>query len=325
MINNPGPGKLIALEGLDGAGTTTQMGRLAEYLYRYQNISAWTTREPSEGPVGAQIRAALTKRLSMKKNALVALFAADRLDHLYSKNGVIDRLKQGQWVIMDRYYLSSFAYQALDMNHDEKGWLYKLHDYCIQPDITFFIDVPVKVSLTRIALNRGFHFELFETEDQLQRVRDQYHRAISGLRKNGENIHIIPGTQPAKDVQKNLVKRLKIFLSPDFLNQKEEERIWKWNVLRNIRQRAEEEINLTYVGSKDIPPLRLLTKPGGHQGLYQLVFLDNLATKYHVMAYFMKGKKSISSISVRAAAAGHKIQPKLEKICQAEFKPRLFP
>lgn len=325
MINNPGPGKLIVLEGLDGAGTTTQMGRLADYLYKHQNISAWTTREPSEGPAGAQIRAALTKRLSMEKNALVALFAADRLDHLYSKGGVIDRLKQGQWVIMDRYYLSSFAYQALDMNHEEKAWLYKLHQYCIQPDITFFIDVPEKISMERIALNRGFHFELFETEDQLKRVREQYHRAIEGLRRTGENIHIIPGTQTVIDVQKNLTRRIKIFLSPDFLDQKEEKRIWKWNILRNIRQLAEENLELTYVGSKDIPPTHAPKgEYGGHQGMHQLVFLDDIATEYHVLAYFQKGQKSILNITVQTGAKGHGIQPKLEKICQYVLKSSTY-
>jgi len=329
MISNPGPGKLIVLEGLDGAGTTTQMGHMAEYFYKYHNISAWTTREPSEGPIGAQIRAALTKRLSVKKNVLVALFAADRLEHLYSKNGVIDRLTQGQWVIMDRYYLSSFAYQAMDMEHDEKVWLYKLHDYCIQPDITFFIDVPEKISLERIALNRGFHFELFETEDLLRKVRGQYLKAIKGLRKTGENIHILPGTQTVKDVEKNIRDRLKFLLEAEYLDQREEGRIWKWDFLKRIRQRAEEEIGLMYVGSKDIPAARA-TQPndkgfmGGHQGIYQLVFLDEFATEYKVLAYFKKGQKTFSSINVNTKAEGHEIKPKLNEICQSEFQLRLF-
>ncbi len=62
--------------------------------------------------------------------------------------------------------------------------------------------------------------------------------------------------------------------------------------------------------------------------MYQLVFLDDLATKYHVMAYFREGKASFSSIKAQSGAKGHEKLPKLVQICQSPFgsakAPRLF-
>src|SRR5688500_15875611 len=81
-------GAFIVLEGLDGAGTTTQLGRLAEAL-RARGQRVHTTCEPSTGPIGALIRQALTGRLGLPGGrgplddaTLALLFAADRTDHL---------------------------------------------------------------------------------------------------------------------------------------------------------------------------------------------------------------------------------------------------
>jgi dTMP kinase len=319
MIPNSGPGKLIVLEGLDGAGTTSQTRLLADTL-RTKNIRVWTTREPSEGPVGAQIRAVLARRLSMGKNTLAALFTSDRLDHLYSAGGVKERLEQNEWVIMDRYYLSSFAYQALNMDEDEKRWLLWMHQHCIQPDLTIFVDVQAETSMARIAVNRGFHFELFETQDKLIAIREQYLKAITGLRKSGEVIHVIPGEPPSKTVHKNIWKRVETrFLDGSLLSSAEELKLLARRDLHIIRQDAEEKLDLTYQGIKHVEPSENPANPGQGNagGSYVLEFLDGNAIEYHVAAFLDKNRAHITSIRALAGAKGTDTVKMLQSICNS--------
>lgn len=113
------PGRFIVLEGLDGAGTTTQTERLASLL-RSEGHDVVTTREPSDGPVGTMLRQALTGRLGLPQGrgplaqeTLALLFAADRTDHLHAR--ILPALEQGKVVLCDRYVLSSLAYQGASL------------------------------------------------------------------------------------------------------------------------------------------------------------------------------------------------------------------
>lgn len=203
MQPNPGPGKLIVLEGLDGAGTTTQAALLADWL-RQRGRRVHVTQEPTAGPVGGQIRLVLTHRLRVDGRTLAALFAADRLDHLYGQGGILERLQAGVWVILDRYFHSSFAYQALALPEAERPWLWELHSPCLIPDITLFLDVPVDECLNRITRNRGDHFELFEKQEVLSRVRAQYLEAIGAFRQRGHHIQMITGVGTIDEVSNRI-------------------------------------------------------------------------------------------------------------------------
>lgn len=198
MDPNPGPGRFVAFEGLDGAGTTTQVRLLAERLRRLH--PAFVTREPSDGPAGLQIRMVLAHRVKVDAATLAALFAADRTDHLYHTDGhagIVAHLQAGTAVITDRYYLSSFAYQGMNLDW---GWLWDMHAHCIRPDVIFFLDVPVDVCLQRIAAGRGAHFELFENQDALTHVRHSYLAAIERLRREGDRIEVVDGHAPPERV-----------------------------------------------------------------------------------------------------------------------------
>ena len=118
MLPNPGPGRLIAVEGLDGAGKGTQV----ELLRRRLKGPVYVTYEPTDGPIGLQIRLALEHRVTVSAATLAALFAADRVDHLYHEGGILDHLQRGVDVISDRYYLSSFAYQGMSLDWD---WIWR--------------------------------------------------------------------------------------------------------------------------------------------------------------------------------------------------------
>lgn len=203
MLLNTTPAKLIAFEGLDGAGTTTQVRLLAERLGHLGNV--WTTQEPSNGPIGLQIRMVLEHRLKVDPMTLAAFFAADRMDHLYHEDagakGIVAHLRAGTHVITDRYYLSTFAYQGLTLDWE---WLWQLHARALRADMILFLDVPVEVCLARIAAGRGEHFELFENHQALTRVRSSYLTAIERLRMAGERIEIVNGDAPPERVHADI-------------------------------------------------------------------------------------------------------------------------
>jgi len=195
MIINPYPGKLIVIEGLDGAGTTTQAALLNRWLTDKKGIKSIVSAEPSRGPIGALIR------------------PADRLDHLHNaQNGVIQFLKAGCWVVLDRYYLSSFAYQASQLTDEQYSWLKTIHQPCLSPDLTVFLDVPVDECLNRIAKNRDKQFELFERKAMLKAVDRQYRKAIDMFSGDGEIIQLVDGTQEIDSVQLEIQKAIESHL-----------------------------------------------------------------------------------------------------------------
>src|SRR6185437_14469754 len=113
-MGTPQRGRFVVLEGIDGAGTTTHVGLLAERL-RSERIPVRATREPSDGPVGVLVRQILTGRVVIPGGrapgwqTMALLFAADRMDHVES--GIAPFLAEGGVVLSDRYDASSLAYQ----------------------------------------------------------------------------------------------------------------------------------------------------------------------------------------------------------------------
>ena len=141
-------GKLIVLEGLDGAGTTTQVKRLVEHL-RASGRAAHATREPSDGPIGKLIREMLTgghaiPGQSLSQSTFGLLFAADRLDHLQRE--VEPQLAAGAIVVSDRWYHSSLAYQGTGADRD---WITMLNARARKPDLTIFLEVRPEVAAKR--------------------------------------------------------------------------------------------------------------------------------------------------------------------------------
>lgn len=209
------PGKFIVFEGLDGSGQTTQAHLLAEWLSK-RNQPAYYTKEPTDGPVGALLKLALAHRLSapsggkeyrpLSAETLALFFAADRMDHLH--NDVIPKLQDGVYVISDRYYVSSFAYQSVSLAAD---WIRELNKHAIQPDITFFLDVPPTICVKRMQVQR-WHVELFEDLATLERVRERYLEALLNQRIIGERVEELDGNQPVADVHAEVVRLTKDLL-----------------------------------------------------------------------------------------------------------------
>ncbi len=198
-------GRLIVFEGIDGSGLTTQAHLLRDWYQREQR-ECHLTKEPSEGPTGAQIRLVLSKRLSLGGNesdfehALALLFAADRMDHLV--NLIIPSLSSGINVICDRYLLSSFAYQGISVDMES---LRAMNRPCRVPDLTIFLDVPVEISQKRIARER-WHVDLYEETEKLTQVRAKYLEVINQLRLEGHTIEVVNGNDTPTAVSKAVIQ-----------------------------------------------------------------------------------------------------------------------
>jgi dTMP kinase len=183
--------RLIVLEGLDGAGTTTQARRLVDHL-NARGTKAHVTREPSDGPIGQLIRQMLTgghaiPGQSIAQSTFGLLFAADRLDHLQRE--VEPQLAAGVTVISDRWYHSSLAYQGTGADRD---WITMLNARAKRPDLTIFLQVRPEVAAAR-RVAAGRVQELFEDLRMQEEVAAGYKATISELAAQGERIEVIDG------------------------------------------------------------------------------------------------------------------------------------
>lgn len=201
-------GLFVVLEGIDGAGTTTQCERLARAL-RAENYHVVTTRQPSDGPIGTLIRQALTGRFVLPGDAgplnpqtLALLFAADRVDHLEAQ--ILPALERGDIVICDRYVLSSLAYQGLSLPSE---WVQGINAFASTPDLTIFLEVDATVAAQRRAA-RGGNPELFESDDQQARIAKEYETAIKS-RGKGEKIVRIDGGQTPEAITEEALRALR--------------------------------------------------------------------------------------------------------------------
>jgi dTMP kinase len=200
-------GLLIVLEGLDGAGTTTQVERLAAAL-KAEGHCVLTTREPSDGPVGVLIRQALTGRvvlpgaLPLAPETLALLYAADRTDHLRAR--VLPALEAGQVVLSDRSVLSSLAYQGASLPME---WVEAINSHAIPADLTLFVQVSIEVAARRRAA-RGGPEELFDAEEKQRRISQQYEAAIA-LRGAREHVVRIEGDASVEAVTAACLARVR--------------------------------------------------------------------------------------------------------------------
>lgn len=187
-------GKFIVIEGVDGSGKTTQIDILKE-KFKANDLKFHFTWEPTDSPIGSIVRNILNKRIVADEHTIAALYLADRLDHIQNdQNGMLKFLNEGTHVIASRYYMSSFAYQVSDKI--SLDWLIDAHKPCfdlLKPDINIFIDISPEESMRRLRTGRAF-LDLFETEEKITAVRDNYHAAFEQIGEQ-ENLKILDGTK----------------------------------------------------------------------------------------------------------------------------------
>lgn len=194
-------GKFIVFEGTDGSGKSTQMKLLGKYLAS-KGVNVFLTCEPTDSPFGAQLRSCLTGRIETNEHTIAALFAADRLDHIFNAvNGIKQKLDDGVTVLCDRYYFSSLAYNGGFVPYE---WVLSLNTPAMQAlkaDLTIFIDLPPEEGMRRIS-KRGAA-ERYETLDKQKKIRDRYFALFDKLGA-GENISVIQSKENKEETQADI-------------------------------------------------------------------------------------------------------------------------
>jgi dTMP kinase len=174
----PGRGRFITFEGGEGSGKSTQIKRLAECL-EAAKLRTIVTREPGGSPGAEIIRHLVLSGMGklLGPEAETLLFAAARDDHVQSV--ILPALVQGTWVLCDRFFDSTRAYQG-KVSHVAPALVNAMQRVTIgdlKPDLTIILDVPVEVGLRRAATRRGNGTaDRFEAEDLKfhQDLRDAY-------------------------------------------------------------------------------------------------------------------------------------------------------
>ena len=188
-------GLLIAFEGIDGTGKSTQIRLLADYLRR-QGCEVIETREPTDGPYGRKIRQLYMNRKNCTPEEELELFIQDRRQHVDEVIG--PALDQGKIVLTDRYYFSTAAYQgAAGMDPD---LIFAAHDFAPRPDLVVLLVMEPEKSVQRIEQLRGEQLNDFEQVEQLRKVADLFASFTDDC------ILRVNGAAPIKQVQQEIQK-----------------------------------------------------------------------------------------------------------------------
>jgi dTMP kinase len=173
------PGQLIAIEGIDGAGTTTQARSLVEWL-NASGYAAHLTCEPSAGPMGVLLRDVLGQRTRPMDPAAVALlFAADRVDHIRVE--IEPNLARGTHVVTDRYIYSSLAYQSINLDYE---WVAEINRLAPEPDLTIYVRTDPDLACQR-RQHRGSAEELYDGMDLQRRIAARYDTILGSSPTDG--------------------------------------------------------------------------------------------------------------------------------------------
>lgn len=183
----------IVCEGIDGSGKSTLAANIAG---RFENSLFFS--EPTDGPYGRRIRDLLSGREKVDSDrfqkVLLDLFYHDRLADI--EKNIRPALDDGSDVILDRYFYSTAAYQADDEKEAEEILkAYLKDDSILQPDLVFYLQIPVEKAMRRVRSRKGT-VEVFEKKTFLRKV-DRLFRHI--LKDSGcETVYLNAELPPEK-------------------------------------------------------------------------------------------------------------------------------
>lgn len=193
------PGILIAVEGIDGSGKTTQVGLLAEFL-AHCGEAVVRSKEPTDGPWGQKIRqSASTGRMNLGQE--LDAFIEDRKEHV--ANLIKPSLEAGMIVILDRYYYSTLAYQGA-RGADVESIGMHMAEIAPEPDVVLLLDVPTEIGIARISEGRKETPNAFESSENLKAVR----KVFLQIETEHDNVVKIDGAQSKEAVAKEVLKTL---------------------------------------------------------------------------------------------------------------------
>ena len=197
-------GRFIVLEGIDGAGKTTQAELLSAHLTA-KGRRVFRTAEPTSLPTGVALREALGGKIKKTECEMAAMFVLDRIAHnVHPTEGLRAVLNGGQDIICDRYYYSTLAYQGHSTDY---GWTRSMNLDCpeiMKPDLCIYLDLTPEQSLDRISRGRE-SVEIYENLETLGRVRDAFMRVFADLGER-DNIKIVNAYRSPQEIAEEIAK-----------------------------------------------------------------------------------------------------------------------
>lgn len=195
----------IVFEGIDGAGTTTQLNILKE---KPECKNFLFTAEPTVSPTGKILRNILKGEIKVKNETAAYFFAADRNEHINGElktensmlvTGVKEACSKGKIVISDRYFFSSLAYQSTGCSPEIPRVLNSLFPL---PKLLFYFEITPEVSLSRIS-SRNVR-EIYEKVDFLKVTVEEYHKVLEEYshpdKNQGMKIVKLDATKPKEEI-----------------------------------------------------------------------------------------------------------------------------
>ena len=195
-------GRFVTIDGVEGAGKSTQIDLICSYLQR-KGIKVVRTREPGGTDVGEKIRSVLldVDNQEMHSDTELLLMFSSRNELIQNK--IIPALDNGSWVVSDRFTDASFAYQGggrmLDLERIAKLEDWVLGDF--QPDLTLLLDISVEEGMTRIEARAAKDRIELEERAFFERVRSVF---ISRSEAFPERIKLIDASGTIDNVHEKI-------------------------------------------------------------------------------------------------------------------------
>jgi dTMP kinase len=200
-------GKFISFEGIDGAGKSTHIGFVADFLTQ-RGKTVVASREPGGTALGEKLRELLLhENMNLETEAL--LMFASRREHMAQ---VIEpAMARGEWVLSDRFTDASFAYQSggRGMDRSKMETLEQWVHPHLQPDLTLLFDVPLEVARQRLDATRTLDKFEQEQADFFSRCRNEYLRRAAQF---PQRIVVIDSTKSFEETRANIGEALERLL-----------------------------------------------------------------------------------------------------------------
>lgn len=186
--------KFIVIEGLEGSGKTSIVNVVMKILNYWGIDNLIMTHDPGGTYISDKLCTLIKEKLylnQMHKNTELLMFYAARIELV--EKIIKPSLLNGTWVISDRFYLSTQAYQGggRKINQSSLEILNKMFLENVYPDLTFYLDIPPNIGLNRIKLNRKFDRIEQESLDFFNRTRLRYKQ----LAQNNNKIIVIDASK----------------------------------------------------------------------------------------------------------------------------------
>ena len=199
----------VVFEGIDGAGTSTQIKILSE---RKDADRFFLTAEPTSAETGKFLRKMLKGDVKIDARTSAFLFAADRNEHLYGEGenlGIVKKAGDEKIVVSDRYLFSNLAYQSVTCGEELPKMLNSSFPL---PEILFFFEIAPEISLRRVD-SRGSR-EIYEQLGYLKQTEENYEKVISEFERQGTGMKIVrlDASRPIEEIAGRINDELEIIL-----------------------------------------------------------------------------------------------------------------